>query len=284
VADNLLKRSGTFVNMVTKAINAQNSNDPPHIRARQEADAADQAYRTGVRKLDRQRLALEERIEEVLKTLQQWETDRLRAVKTVLLQYQGTLANLPKGLDSSNERSSTLIASYNPETDLKGLIERYRTGPFRPQAQVYESIAHDESDVVFGIDLRKWSEGGLWATNEEQAKQTTVPPLISAFLVALDASYTRLPNDMEKRKAWIYEVPLTSTHHLREALNSVPEGKPFTTELFAQYDAPVIASTLKLWLLELDPPLALYESWDDIRKLYPTGKSCFALVMSMLEH
>lgn len=40
--------------------------------------------------------------------------------------------------------------------------------------------------------------------------------------------------------------------------------------MIAKYDAPVIASTVKLWTLELDPPLALYEGWDDFRRLYPT--------------
>lgn len=76
----------------------------------------------------------------------------------------------------------------------------------------------------------------------------------------------------EKRKAWIYEVPLPALHHLREALNAVPPEQPFSLEMLAKYDAPVLAGGIKLWALELDPPLALWEGWDDIRKLYPTGK------------
>jgi hypothetical protein len=43
--------------------------------------------------------------------------------------------------------------------------------------------------------------------------------------------------------------------------------------MLAKYDAPVLAGGIKLWALELDPPLALWEGWDDIRKLYPTGTS-----------
>jgi hypothetical protein len=54
---------------------------PPHLRARQEAREADITYRTAVRRADRERLALEDRIEETLKLLQRWEMDRLRAVK-----------------------------------------------------------------------------------------------------------------------------------------------------------------------------------------------------------
>jgi hypothetical protein len=72
----------------------------------------------------------------------------------VLLQYQGTLANIPKAFEPSIERSATLVASYQPDADLTAFMERYRTSPLRPVPQLYESASHDESDVVFGIDLR----------------------------------------------------------------------------------------------------------------------------------
>lgn len=82
----------------------------------------------------------------------------------------------------------------------------------------------------------------------------------------------------EKRKAWIYEVPLTATHHLRESLNGIDPEQPIPADLLAKYDAPVIAGTVKLWILELDPPLATWEGWEDFRKLYPTG--AFYLVVA----
>lgn len=265
----LFKRTNNFVNLVTKALNAQANGEPMYVRARHEAEEADKAYRLAVRKLDRQRLVLEERLENTLKTLQVWELERLRAVKTVLLQYQGTVSNLPKTLEPSNKRSKTLITAFQPESDLTALIERYRTGPFRPDAQVYESVAHDESDVVFGIDLRKWAEGG-WSIITSEEKKNLVPPVLDALLQGLSEAYTRLPSDDEKRKTWIYEVPLRAVHHLRETLNAVPPQGPIPAEIFTQFDAPVIASTIKLWLLELNPPIALYEGWEEFRKLYPT--------------
>ncbi|TFK32789.1 hypothetical protein BDQ12DRAFT_474872 [Crucibulum laeve] len=267
--DNLIKRTGTFVNLVSKALNTNAHGEPAYLRARHDAEEADRNYRISVRKLDRQRLGLEERIEETLKTLQRWEIERLRAVKTVLLQYQGTLANLPKSLEPSMERSSTVIAAYQPESDLIALIERYRTGPFRPSPQLYESVAHDESDVVFGIDLRKWAEGGWYALTSGEEKKELVPPVFTALLNGLTDAYNRLPNDAEKRKSWIYEVPLPAVHHLRESLNALPPDQPIPADLLARYDAPVIASAIKLWALELDPPLALYEGWEEFRKLYP---------------
>ena len=196
MAGNLIRRSNTFVSVVAKALNANAHSEPAHIRARAEAEEADYIYRVAIRKLDRQRLSLEERVEETLKILQRWEAERLRAVKTVLLQYQGTLANAPKGdgLEASNERSTTLIASYQPDSDLKALIERYRTGPFHPSPQVYESIAHDELDVIFGIDLRKWAEGGWNEISTGEEKKELYPNVLSALLTRVQEAYSKLPD------------------------------------------------------------------------------------------
>jgi len=269
LTDSLMKRSNTFANVVAKALVPKES-EPAHIRARHEAEEADKVYRVAIRRLDRQRLSVEERIEETLKALQKWESERLKAVKTVLLQYQGTLANIPTALKAIDDRSSTLVASYQPDNDLKALIERYRTGPFHPSPHVYESVVHDDSDVVFGIDLRKWAEGGWDTLTTGDPKKDPYPNVLSALLDSLNDAYRKLPDDAEKRKSWIYEVPLASVHHLRESLNGVDPGQPVPKELLAKYDAPVIAGTVKLWLLELDPPLTLWEGWDEIRKLYPS--------------
>jgi hypothetical protein len=79
--ETIRKQTATFTNFVSKALSAGQA-EPAHVRARRESEEADQAYRLSVRKLDRQRLRLEEGIEETLKTLQKWEVERLRAVKT----------------------------------------------------------------------------------------------------------------------------------------------------------------------------------------------------------
>jgi len=223
-----------------------------------------------VRKLDRQRLGLEERVEETLKSLQKWELDRLRAVKTVLRQYQTAVAKLAKAYEPSLERSNVLIDSYTPEADLKVFIERNRVGPFRPEPRVYESVTHDESDVVFGIDLRRWADSAMWPGSEEKKDKPDIPPVLTLLLNSIDAAYSRLPSDNEKRKTWIYDVPLPAVHHIREALNAIPPEQPFPDDILVKYDAPVLAGAIKLWALELVPPLGTYEGWDELRKLYPT--------------
>jgi len=70
------------VNLVSKALAANANGEPTHVRARQDAEEADRNYRIAVRKFDRQRLRLEEKVEETLKVLQHWESERLQAIKT----------------------------------------------------------------------------------------------------------------------------------------------------------------------------------------------------------
>lgn len=210
IAPELAKTSGTLVDIVSKAWTS--NTEPPFIRRRREATNAESDYRTAVRSLDRHRLKLEERIEETLKALQTWESDRLHAVKSgtpindrfvilsspplthyqVLLQYQGSISNLRKSYEASTDRSSTLISAYNPDSDLKALIERYRTGPFRPKAYVFESVTHEEGDSAFGIDLKKWAEGG-WSSDE--VRRDSLPPVLTTLLNALNAQYGNIPDD-----------------------------------------------------------------------------------------
>ena len=123
----------------------------------------------------------------------------------VLTQYHAALGKLSENYAASKDKVETLITTFQPEQDVKVLIERYRTGPFRPVAQVYESIAHDESDVVFGIDLRKWADAAYWSVSSPPGeKKEEVPPVFASLLGALVEPYPKLPNDMGT--SWYFAV------------------------------------------------------------------------------
>jgi hypothetical protein len=93
------------------------------------------------------------------------------------------------------EKSSTLISSFQPDQDIVALIERYRTGPFKPTAQVFESVDH-ECDVSFGIDLRQWAgEGGWNAIRSGDKEKPQVPQVLISLLEGLKAAYPKLLND-----------------------------------------------------------------------------------------
>lgn len=60
--------------------------------------------------------------------------------------------------------------------------------------------------------------------------------------------YPELEGDEARRAIWLYDVPLEATHHLRGALNN---SKVDYREVLDNYELPIIASVLKLYLLEL---------------------------------
>ena len=60
--------------------------------------------------------------------------------------------------------------------------------------------------------------------------------------------YPELEGDEARRAIWLYDVPLAATHRLRNELNN---SKVDYQEVLERYDVPVVASVLKLYLLEL---------------------------------
>ena len=56
-------------------------------------------------------------------------------------------------------------------------------------------MAHDESDVLFGIDLRRWSYGGWNSLHGETQNKPLVPPVLTTLLDGLTQAYPQLQND-----------------------------------------------------------------------------------------
>lgn len=64
----------------------------------------------------------------------------------------------------------------------------------------------------------------------------------------MPTDYPELEGDEARRAIWLYDVPLEATHQLRNALNN---SKVDYREELQNHDVPVVASVLKLYLLEL---------------------------------
>jgi hypothetical protein len=170
----------------------------------------------------------------------------------VLKQYEAALARLPTRLGDLQQSTSLSVEAFNPEADLKALIEGNRTGPFRPRPTIYESL---ESDV---------------------------PEVLEGLLAGLEQMYQDLPDEgtsipeleliADRRKAWLYEVPLNEVHVLRNSINDVRLTREQITEIVKRFNVPVAAGAVKLWLLELNPPVMGWEGWEDAKGIYPASK------------
>lgn len=67
-----------------------------------------------------------------------------------------------------------------------------------------------------------------------------------------------MEGDEARRSIWLVDVPLAATHHLRNSINT---GKAIPREVLEQYEIPIVASALKLYLLELPGSFITHNSW-----------------------
>jgi hypothetical protein len=216
----------------------QHPNETPAERLRREAHEADERYKAGVRKLDHLRCQLEEAIVEHLKFMERCELDRLRAIKAVVLDFSGAISNVIPSLQSTVDKMMLYQETVQPLGDLRYLLENYRTGGFAPKVTVYENYYKNTDEQTFGIDVEA----------RARADKKRVPNIITTILTFLDTHYPDLEGDEARRAIWLVDVPLTVAHRLRSEIN---DGRPVPFEVLERYEIPIVASVLKLYLLEL---------------------------------
>ncbi|KAM0204292.1 hypothetical protein ACHAPA_007785 [Fusarium lateritium] len=238
-------------------LNNTHPNETPSQRMQREAREADEKYREGVRKLDELRCELEEAIHLHLKFLERCELDRLKAVKTVILDFSGTIGNVIPSLQSTVDQMMLFQETIQPQNDLRYLLETYRTGSFVPKVVVYENYYNKVDEQTFGIDLEA----------RARADKKRVPMIVTTILTYLDHHYPDLEGDEARRGVWLLEVPLTQTHRLRAKVN---DGKPVSPDVFDEFDIPTVASLLKVYLLELPDSLVSSHVYEIIRTIYST--------------
>jgi hypothetical protein len=213
-------------------------NETPAEKLRRESREADEKYKAGVRRLDLLRCTLEESMMDHLKFLERCELDRLKAIKAVILDFSGAVSNVIPGLQSQVDNMMLYQETIQPLGDLRYMLENYRSGAFIPKVVPYENYYGSVDDQTFGVDLEA----------RARADRKRVPVIITTLLTFLDNHYPDLEGDVARRSIWTVDVPLAATHHLRNAINN---GAPIPKEVLERYEIPIVASALKLYLLEL---------------------------------
>ncbi|KAG8413235.1 Rho-GTPase-activating protein 8 [Metarhizium acridum] len=232
-------------------------NETPSMRLQREAREADDKYKAGVRKLDELRCGLEEAIFLHLKFLERCELDRLKAIKTVILDFSGAIGNVIPSLQSTVDKMVLFQETVQPAGDLRYLLENYRTGSFAPRVVVYENYYNRVDEQTFGVDLEA----------RARADKKRVPVIVTTILTYLDHHYPDLEGDEARRGVWLVDVPLAQIHKLRAKVNN---GKAISPDIFDEFDVPTVAGLLKLYLLELPDSLVSAHVYEIIRTIYTT--------------
>ncbi|KAI0167080.1 hypothetical protein GGR52DRAFT_556815 [Hypoxylon sp. FL1284] len=238
-------------------LNNQHPNETPPERLRREARETDDKYKAGVYKLDEMRCELEEAIFVHLKFLERCELDRLKAIKTVILDFSGTIGNVIPSLQSAVDRMVLYQETVQPAGDLRYLLENYRTGGFAPKVVTYENYYNKVDEQTFGVDLEA----------RARADKKRVPIIVTTVLTYLDNHYPDLEGDEARRGVWLADVQLPQVHKLRGKINN---GKTFSPEAFAEFDVPTVAHLLRLYLLELPDSLVSSHVYEIVRTIYTT--------------
>lgn len=74
-----------------------------------------------------------------------------------------------------------------------------------------------------------------------------------------------LAGDEARQGIWLVDVPLAATHKLR---NEVNNGKPIADEVLDAHELPVVASLLKLYLLELPDSIVSSNLYEVMKTIY----------------
>ncbi|KPI45944.1 Rho-GTPase-activating protein 8 [Cyphellophora attinorum] len=261
---------------ITETLQAWNPlNNPypnmtPSERLRREAKDADEKYKAAIRRLDLLRCNLEESMMDHLKFLERCETDRLKAIKSVILDFSGAISNSIPSFQSQVDNMVLYQETINPLSDLRYFLENYRVGAFVPRPTPYENYYGSVDDQIFGVDLEA----------RARADRKRVPVLVTSILTFLDNHYPDLEGDEARRSIWLVDVPLAATHHLRNQLNhhnQTPENGSSSSsankiprEVLERYEIPIVASVLKLYLLELPDSLVSSQVYEIIKTIYAT--------------
>ena len=284
--------------------------EPRHVRLRREAEAAEKAYRDAIVLQDKLRCRAEEILLHEYKLSQKWESDRAVAIQRVLVAWEQAMRAL-SGVTDDDKLSRTDRAPIDPAVHIQHLVMNYRTGPFRPVAVVFKPYYHDDVFSVagmtnggFGMDLMAAAKGAALSAHTtttlaapgSSLTMPTLPPVFHALLSALQRSYAErsrwIPKSgastdetihAEKRRIWLYDVPLVKVHELRESLSDFYDQNrgmnvfesTAPDQLLDTIDAPVLAATVKLWLLELNSPLLPYSVWDEVVTIYEAARIRF---------
>lgn len=251
---------------ITNYLNNPNPNETPLEKLEREVRELDKKCHEAVNKYDDSRMILEEMIFRHYEFMQRCESDRLKAIKVVVLDFTAAVSNKVASLKASIDKYLLYQESIVPERDLRYLIELYKTGPFAPKVPCYDNYYAPSKGWTYGGDLEVRARG--------DGKR--IPLIVSTILRYLDNQYPSMQDDEKRLGIWTVKVPLEETHKLRRVLNT---GEPIQKGVLDDFKPPIVVNALKLYLLELPDSLVPSKYYESLKNIYserPVGSGAEA--------
>lgn len=217
---------------------------------------ADTLYRDWVVKVDKMRTQTEEMLFIHYEEMESLELERIETLKQAFISLAASLSNTIPRYKETVDNMMLYQETLKPDKDVQMIVEQYRTGQFCPRPILYENYFYGTSRYqLFGVSLDEIV----------RTEGTLIPRFISHGMSAIESGLLKL-KDEEKKHIWTTSVPLDRVHAAREEINQ--QYPLITKELFKRYDILLIASLIKLYLMELPECLFTFELYEPCKLLY----------------
>lgn len=262
LSDNMSSQTGPLNNAVSSLEEpVVTENETELFKLIEDVKKSDNKYFKECHKMDSLRCSIEELMIDHLSFLEKCELDRLKAIKKATMDFCSTIGNKIAIMKLQIDKMIDYQDTIDPENDLLELITNYNTGLFQPKVITYNNYYNPGLYQNFGVNLEVRC----------RLDKKVVPLIISVLLSRMDQIYPDLENDRIRVSIWISPVKLSLTHELRKKLNQIQfkdEKEILNILEEGNYEPGVIASVIKLYLLELPEPLIPNELLDILRALY----------------
>ncbi|KAL7319023.1 Rho-GTPase-activating protein 8 [Mucor circinelloides] len=216
---------------------------------------ADKAYQRSVTQAELIRTQTEQVLFVHYEEMESLELERIQTIKQAFISMAASLSNTIPRCKETFDNMMLYQETLKPDKDVQFIVEQYRTGQYCPKPILYENYFHSvAADQLFGVPLEEIT----------RVQGAMVPQLITVGLSVIESEFSRL-YDEEKNVVWTASLPLDRVHAARAEINT---SKPATHESLQKYDLLLIASLLRLYLLELPECLFTFELYEPFKLLY----------------
>ncbi|CAO3629321.1 unnamed protein product [Mucor fragilis] len=216
---------------------------------------ADKAYQRSVTQAELVRTQTEQVLYVHYEEMESLELERIQTIKQAFISMAASLSNTIPRCKETFDNMMLYQETLKPDKDVQFIVEQYRTGQYCPKAILYENYFHSvAADQLFGVSLEEIT----------RVQGTMVPQLITVGLSVIESGFSRL-YDEEKNVVWTASLPLDRVHAARAEINT---SKPITCESLQKFDLLLLASLLRLYLLELPECLFTFELYEPCKLLY----------------
>ncbi|KAJ3194768.1 hypothetical protein HK101_001939 [Irineochytrium annulatum] len=251
------------------------SGEAPHVKARQDAEIAKLEYEASIGSSENARAALEALIGEYLVAAQEAETYRLTIAREAIMALEEAQMNVINEIGSSwsprgagllnstgcNERGEEdfLLHTPNVGEGVLHIATRYRTGHLRSPPFMFDSYEDGQvANQTFGVSIEELSY-----------LHKTVIPLV--VLLSVNHLVPGLGTGQAAVDAWLMPNPdPPAVQFLRTELNKVDE-MALRAVSFKRYSPVVIATVLRMFLVEVPVSVCAYDVYDALKALYAEG-------------